>query len=444
MPSKTFVPRKDNWESVCCGAAGLWLALALIKFGNPVILDEKIPPPSSWEEFLLYPWPVAWGYGLLVGVGLLGLRFWRWRIAVPRWLLALPLVWLSWLGLSALQTVQWALTVATLKHFVACAMAFYLGAFALSQLTTLRSFWIGLLGGFLVVALVGWKQHFGGLEETRRQFFSLPDWKSYPAEFVEKVASNRIYSTLFYPNALAGVVVLLLPISISILWETGRIWPMPVKLIGAGTFAFLGLGCLYWSGSKAGWLLGLGQSVMVFLHSRLKRNVKVLVIVLALLGGSCGFLLKHRGYFERGATSVSARFDYWKAAWQTLQSKPLLGSGPGTFMVSYKSLKLPEAEMSRLAHNDFLQQGCDSGWVGLLAYLGWILGSLGLLYRRSVRSVGQETFGIWLGLCGVSLQGLVEFGLYIPALSWTTFLLFGMSLARWPPRNQIDKRQPDF
>ena len=113
-------------------------------------------------------------------------------------------------------------------------------------------------------------------------------------------------------------------------------------------------------------------------------------------------------------------------------------------MVSYKSLKLPEAEMSRLAHNDFLQQGCDSGWVGLLAYLGWILGSLGLLYRRSVRSVGQETFGIWLGLCGVSLQGLVEFGLYIPALSWTTFLLFGMSLARWPPRNQIDKRQPDF
>jgi len=34
----------------------------------------------------------------------------------------------------------------------------------------------------------------------------------------------------------------------------------------------------------------------------------------------------------------------------------------------------------------------------------------------------------------VSLQGLFEFGLYIPGLAWTTFVLLGWLLARVPDR----------
>ena len=412
----------------------MWLALALIKFGNPVILDNQIDAPRSWDELLLHPWPVAWGHVLLGGVVLLGLRIWRWgwRGALPTWLVMLPLVWLGWQGVSAFQTVEPTLTAVTLKHFAACVLAFYVGGFALTRVTTPRSFWVGLLGGLLVVLVVGWRQHFGGLEETRRYFFSLPDWQAYPREFVEKVSSNRVYSTLFYPNALAGVVLLLLPIAISTLWSANRGWPNSGRRIAAGAFAVLGLGCLYWSGSKAGWLLALAQGMIAFVHSGLGKRIKVWVVVVLLLGGLAGFWWKYEAYFERGATSVSARFDYWRAAWQTLKNKPVLGSGPGTFMVSYKNLKMPAAEMTRLAHNDFLEQGSDSGWVGLLSYLAWIGGSLGVLYlRRS--SLSTEGFGIWLGLCGVLLQGLVEFGLYIPALSWTTFFLLGWSLGTSRP-----------
>ncbi len=412
--------------------------MALIKFGNPVILDQHISAPANREELLLHAWPVAWGYALLAGVVLLGLRFWRWRADVPAWLLTLPLVWLGWQGLSALQTVDLVLTAATLKHFVTCVAAFFMGVFAFSRVTSPRPFWTGLIGGFLVVLLVGWRQHFGGLEETRRYFFGLPDWQNYPREFLEKVSSNRIYSTLFYPNALAGVVILLLPISGSILWESGRLWPRSVRWIGTGVLGLLGLGCLYWSGSKAGWLLALAQGTAVFLRSRLERRIKQVVVVVLLLAGLAGFWSRYSDYFGRGARSVSARLDYWRAAWQTLQQKPLLGSGPGTFMVSYKALKLPESEMTRLVHNDFLEQGSDSGWVGLLSYLGWLAGGLTLLYRRSA-SNSWEDFGIWLGLCGVALQSLVEFGLYVPAVSWPTFFLLGWRLGTDQSRNQIDK-----
>ena len=119
-------------------------------------------------------------------------------------------------------------------------------------------------------------------------------------------------------------------------------------------------------------------------------------------------------------------------------------------MVSYKKLKPPEAEMTRLAHNDFLQQGSDSGWPGLLAYAAWVLGAITVLYRNSSadltslsqaapkcsllrqsasrRRVAQAS--VWLGLSGMALQSFVEFGLYIPALAWPFFLLLGWLLGQ--------------
>jgi hypothetical protein len=60
------------------------------------------------------------------------------------------------------------------------------------------------------------------------------------------------------------------------------------------------------------------------------------------------FAVRFHNYFAAGATSVGARFDYWRAAVQTTIANPLLGTGPGTFQRPYAQLKSPEAEMARL------------------------------------------------------------------------------------------------
>jgi len=93
----------------------------------------------------------------------------------------------------------------------------------------------------------------------------------------------------------------------------------------------------------------------------LRRLIKFSLIGAVLVCGLTGFLVKHSAYFERGATSVGARFDYWRAAVQTFKTHPIFGSGPGTFSVSYKQRKAPESEMALLAHNDYLEQASDSG-----------------------------------------------------------------------------------
>src|SRR6516225_8779502 len=151
---------------------GAFLGLSLVKFGNPPIFENAVTAPTNAYQFVLgSPWPIAWAYGLLAIVGLAGVFVAKPKITSPSWLLALPLVWLIWECLAALFTANPGLTKPTVAHFVACIGCFYLGLFALASVRQLNAFWPGLILGFLIVIAVGWEQHFGGLEQTRKYFF---------------------------------------------------------------------------------------------------------------------------------------------------------------------------------------------------------------------------------------------------------------------------------
>src|SRR5262249_43419423 len=136
----------------------------------------------------------------------------------PWWLLALPAIWLIWQVIAGTQSVDSRLTNPTLTHFTACVACFYLGFFSLGQVNNLWPFWLGLLGAFLLVLAQGWEQHFGGLAESRRYFYLYvyPTLKEVPPEYLKRFANERIFSTMFYPNALAGALLLLLPPSVSL------------------------------------------------------------------------------------------------------------------------------------------------------------------------------------------------------------------------------------
>jgi O-antigen ligase len=140
------------------------------------------------------------------------------------------------------------------------------------------------------------------------------------------------------------------------------------------------------------------------------------------------FAFRFHNYFAAGATSVGARFDYWRAAVLTTRENPLFGTGPGTFQRPYAKNKLPEAEMSRFAHNDYLEQFSDSGIIGGICYVTWIGLALMTVGQRTWRSGSYLQFSLFLGLLGWFVQGLVEFSLYVPALAWTAFTLLGCLL----------------
>ncbi len=433
-----FLPRLFS------GLFGGLLGLALLKFGNPVVLGNMVERPDGVYEWLLTPWPIPFGYPLWVIVGLAGLLLFA---AVPegpklRPVAVLPLLWLAWELVAGTRTVNPALTIATVQHFAVCVACFYLGFFCLARVSDRSLFFLGLLAGFVVVLAAGFEQHFGGLAETRRffQLYTLPTLKEAPPELLKRMASNRIFSTLFYPNTLAGVLLLLLPAMLAFLWQSERWLAKDARVFLVAVLAGASLACLYWSGSKGGWLLMLLLGAMTLLRLRFRRRWKILLLSGGLALGLAGFFLRYAGFFEHGATSVSARFDYWRAAAATARAHPVWGTGPGTFGLAYQRIKRPDAEMSRLVHNDYLQQASDSGLAGCVAYAAFIIGALVLGRPRSSEGAGWLRFAVWLGVLGWSVQGCFEFGLYIPALAWPAFGFLGWLLGA--PANRIDTPPP--
>ena len=403
--------------------AGLFLGLALLKFGNPAILDHLVVRPKEYLEFVIQPWPLAWGYSLLGLVAVLGLVAADWRLPRPRWPVFLPLAWLAWQFLAATWTTDTRLTAVTLPYFTATVVGFYLGLFALAPSSRMSIFWAALIGCFSAVLILGFQQRFGGLEEVRKAVYAQPDWQKLPADYMKRLATNRIFATLLYPNALAGVILLLLPAAATATWQlAGRLAVWPRRVLVGGLVA-AGLACLYWTKSKAGWLIALGLGLVWFWRLPVARKLKLALAGLALVAGLAGFALRFAGYFERGATSASARLEYWRAGWKTACAHPVFGAGPGTFAASYRAIKPPGAEMAMLTHNDYLQQASDSGFPGAVLYLAFVGGSLAVLRRRA--GADPLTFAVWLGLLGWALQSLAEFGLYVPAVGWAAFWFLG-------------------
>ena len=423
-----------TWGKVFAGAAGGCLGLALLKFGNPIVFFERIPSPTEPLQLLFDPWPLSWGYFLFAFLVALGAGLYRRPSGIPAWVLWLPAVWIGIQFVTVLTSVDPGLSLRTVAHFSSVACAFYLGAAVLGHLPDHKLFWAPILIAFGMVLADGLYQHFYGLEETRRYFYAYQAShypKGVPAELLQKIASDRIYATLFYPNTFAGALLLLTPPLIE------RISRVQATKAAKTTIILLALatcgGCLGWSGSKAGWLIALTMVAFYLSTFPMGQKARVVLVLSLCVVGVAAFSWRYQGYLKKGATSASARLDYWRAGFEAFKERPFMGYGPGTFMISYKKFKRPAAEMTRLAHNDYLQQATDSGLFAFLAFTTFVWGSLVLLYRKSLRNSGM--LAVWMGIFGLSIQSAFEFHTYVPALAWPQFLLLGW-LWTWAGRER--------
>lgn len=294
------------------------------------------------------------------------------------------------------------------------------------------AFWTPVTLGLIWLLRSGIEQKFGGLEATRQMLYESPEiLKNLPPEYLERIGKNRIFGTYFYPNAFAGAILMVLPAVCGFLvqarkhvrQEGGMRWVLPLV---AMALTLTGLGCLVWSGSKAGWLIAMAQVGVLWLLAPTPGKLKWGALGLGILVGLAAFFIQYSDFFAKGATSVGARFGYWAAAVEEWKAHPIMGSGPGTFDIYYAERKEPEWEMTRLAHNDYLQQASDSGTAGALTYTLWIAWILFMYFRKNRLWKRPLALGVWLGALGWGLQSFVEFGLYVPGIAWPAFIWMGL------------------
>ncbi len=457
--------RPPNRTGFYALAFGLFLGLAILKFGNPVILDQKIPAPVSPSEFWADAWPTHWASWILLpftlaGAGLVFARRSRWP-GSP-WLWRLPLLWFGWQLLSAAQTVDGGLTATTLCQFAGCLACYFIGALILGHERSLRWLLIGVLAAFAFCLVRGINQRLFEFPQSRQMLVEgeRAGWTNIPPElfvemkrdraiittngadvlnpdFLAKFAKGRVMGTLVYPNALAGIILLLLPVSLVLAFNSAKQLRPPLPAAITGLTVFLGGMAFFWTGSKLGWLIAMAMGGVCLFRLPWPARLKWVAIIVVTVVGLGIFAVRFHNYFAAGATSVGARLDYWQAAAKIAWQKPLLGTGPGTFQRPYAELKSPTAEMARLTHNDYLEQFSDSGLVGGMLYATWIVLALVAIGRRVWRFADPGSFAIFLGVLSWFVQGMGEFSLYVPALAWTAFTLLGILLAT--TGNRVDK-----
>lgn len=471
-------------------AFGLFLGLCIWKFGNPVILDGIITPPRSPSEFWANAWPTHWADWILLPLAIIGgLLVCKNRYgghsekseignrkSKIKCLWLPPLLWFGWQLFSATQTVDANLTLTTLWQFCGCVACYFLGAFLFGSGRALNLLLVGILAAFTFCLVRAVNQRIFEFPESRQMLVQgeRAGWTNFPPEMLRqmeqdgsvittngsvvanpailaKFIKGRVNGTLVYPNALAGIILLLFPVSIALAFSSTKKMRPPVRLAAIALALFLGGAGFFWTGSKLGWLIAIAVGGLFLFRMDWTARLKFIVLGLILLSGLGIFAVRFQTYFAKGATSAVARFDYWRAAAQTTLANPLTGTGPGTFQRPYakireemaaKNPKLELPEMARLAHNDYLEQFSDSGIPGGIFYAAWIFTALAVLTRRIWKSGDQIAFAIFAGLAGWFVQGLGEFSLYIPALAWTAFMLLGCLLAL--TGNQFDKKLPDI
>lgn len=111
------------------------------------------------------------------------------------------------------------------------------------------------------------------------------------------------------------------------------------------------------------------------------------------------------------------RRDFWRATWQMARAHPIAGAGLGAFWAEIplyhdaSGLQTPQQ-----AHNDYLELLASGGVIGAAIFV-WFGVSLIRAGRRAAQNYADfqraAAFGAILGILGIGVHSLVEFGLHV-------------------------------
>jgi O-antigen ligase len=135
----------------------------------------------------------------------------------------------------------------------------------------------------------------------------------------------------------------------------------------------------------------------------------------------------------RREQSVEDRIEPALDAASIVRDHPLLGTGGGTFYLTYMAYQPNWEGFYNHAHNDYLEIAADTGLlglgllVGLAAHALWT--AVGLLRRRRNPVLRSAGFAAVMSITAMALHALVDFNLHIPANALTFCVMVALPFA---------------
>ncbi len=136
----------------------------------------------------------------------------------------------------------------------------------------------------------------------------------------------------------------------------------------------------------------------------------------------------------------ASRNEIWKASWKLFRAHPVLGVGMGGYWAAIPAVHNASGTLTpQEAHNDYLELLASGGVVGLA--LGVWFAIVVVMRTREIlgwpaRFRRAAGFGAAVGIAGVAVHSLVDFGLHtiVNALVFTTLIVIATSK---PPREGV-------
>lgn len=234
-------------------------------------------------------------------------------------------------------------------------------------------------------------QYFHEFPRILEEGVALPGWvggvyidEKSAADFRTRVETMRAFATFLTPNVLAGVMALVLPVTLSLgvataaspLSASAKIAP----LVAAGLMTVLEMMLLVVTKSKAGFAAA-ALAVGIFLLFVLKRLVgwkafaSILAAVAVLFAAAVALdPPRAKRYVEEAKKSLEVRVGYWQTSWRMIKAEPLSGAGLGNFGDAYVMVKEIGVREVQDPHNWFLKTWAEGGVFALLFFLAfWTL-----------------------------------------------------------------------
>jgi putative inorganic carbon (HCO3(-)) transporter len=141
---------------------------------------------------------------------------------------------------------------------------------------------------------------------------------------------------------------------------------------------------------------------------------------------------------QTGSRQAAGRKEIWRATWKMFAAHPALGVGMGAYWVAVPAFHDASGTMTpQEAHNDYLELLASGGLVGFAIGL-WFAVVVFIRARQNLQSASlfrrAVCFGATIGMIGVAVHSLVDFGLHliVNALVFTTLIVIATSNPRWP------------
>ena len=303
----------------------------------------------------------------------------------------------------------------------------------------------------LLVSVYGIRQQIFGVDH-------LATWNDPDSVLAE---STRVYSYLGNPNLLAGYLISAIALSLAAFW----VWRTWIQKGLAVTAIIVNTSCLYFTGSRGGWvaLVGLAVAFLILMYYWYRQNLPpfwrtwLLPIVFIILGGlafaAVTFVeplrLRVMSIFAgRDDSSNNFRLTVWFSVIDMIRDYPWLGIGPGNnaFNQVYPLYQRPNFN-ALSAYSVFLETLVETGIIGFTAFIGILVSLAYEGWRKLSRLKAlNHREGLWLigaisAIVGMLTHGLVDTVWYRPAISTVWWLMVAIVASYYPQVEAAKKKE---